>query len=70
MLSTPIIITSSLLLIIFILAAPVAQALTPTHLKQDWATSSVKTAVALAFFVSLLPLFLFLNEGAESVTTS
>nr|BBM34757.1 NADH dehydrogenase subunit 5 [Scorpaenopsis ramaraoi] len=68
--STPIVMTSSLMFIFFLLAAPIATTLTPKRLNQDWATTSVKTAVALAFFVSLTPLFLFLNNGAESVVTS
>nr|WNH21020.1 NADH dehydrogenase subunit 5 [Scorpaena plumieri] len=68
--STSVMMTSALLLVFLLLLIPVLNTYSPTELKQDWATTWVKTAVAAAFFVSLVPLFLFLNEGAESVVTS
>nr|WNH23867.1 NADH dehydrogenase subunit 5 [Scorpaenopsis cacopsis] len=68
--STPILMTSSLMIVLFLLAAPILTTLTPKQLDHNWATTSVKTAVTLAFLVSLTPLFLFLNDGAESVVTS
>nr|WNH18380.1 NADH dehydrogenase subunit 5 [Abudefduf abdominalis] len=67
---TPIMMTSSLIMIFLLLLYPVLTTLTPTPQKDDWATTKVKTAVKLAFFISLLPLFLFLNEGAETIITS
>nr|YP_008474651.1 NADH dehydrogenase subunit 5 [Variola albimarginata]AGI78275.1 NADH dehydrogenase subunit 5 [Variola albimarginata] len=67
---TPLIMTTSLVLIFVLLTYPVFTTLHPNPRKQDWALSHVKTAVKLAFFVSLLPLFLFLNEGAETIITS
>ena len=67
---TPLIITTSLVLIFVLLTYPVFTTLHPNPRKHDWAISHVKTAVKLAFFVSLLPLFLFLNEGAETIITS
>nr|YP_008474677.1 NADH dehydrogenase subunit 5 [Aethaloperca rogaa]AGI78353.1 NADH dehydrogenase subunit 5 [Aethaloperca rogaa]AKB98668.1 NADH dehydrogenase subunit 5 [Aethaloperca rogaa] len=65
-----VIMTSSLIIIFSLLAYPVLSTLNPQPQKDDWALSHVKTAVKLAFFISLLPLFLFLNEGAEAVITS
>nr|YP_010133096.1 NADH dehydrogenase subunit 5 [Percina peltata]QWE36627.1 NADH dehydrogenase subunit 5 [Percina peltata]QWE36705.1 NADH dehydrogenase subunit 5 [Percina peltata] len=67
---TSVMMTSSLIIIFTLLAYPVFTTLSPTPKGQDWALSHVKTAVKLAFLVSLLPLFLFLNEGAETIITS
>nr|YP_010463380.1 NADH dehydrogenase subunit 5 [Cephalopholis spiloparaea]UUK29356.1 NADH dehydrogenase subunit 5 [Cephalopholis spiloparaea] len=67
---TSVIMTSSLIIIFSLLIYPVLSTLNPEPQKDDWALSHVKTAVKLAFFVSLLPLFLFLNEGAETIITS
>nr|YP_008082657.1 NADH dehydrogenase subunit 5 [Epinephelus quoyans]AGL75445.1 NADH dehydrogenase subunit 5 [Epinephelus quoyans] len=65
-----IIMVSSLLMIFALLVFPVLTTLNPLPQKGDWALSHVKTAVKLAFFVSLLPLFLFLTEGLETIATS
>nr|YP_008474690.1 NADH dehydrogenase subunit 5 [Cephalopholis argus]AGI78366.1 NADH dehydrogenase subunit 5 [Cephalopholis argus] len=65
-----IIMTSSLIIIFSLLAYPVFSTLSPQPKKDNWALSHVKTAVKLAFFISLLPLFLFMNEGAETIVTS
>nr|YP_009128962.1 NADH dehydrogenase subunit 5 [Epinephelus corallicola]AJT48214.1 NADH dehydrogenase subunit 5 [Epinephelus corallicola] len=62
--------TSSLIIIFSLLAFPVLTTLSPLPQKETWALTHVKTAVKLAFFVSLLPLFLFLSQGAETVITS
>nr|YP_008475331.1 NADH dehydrogenase subunit 5 [Pristipomoides multidens]AGS47218.1 NADH dehydrogenase subunit 5 [Pristipomoides multidens] len=62
--------TSSLIIIFILLLYPVLTTLTPTPQENNWALSQVKTAVKLAFFVSLLPLLLFLNEGAEAIITN
>nr|YP_009711989.1 NADH dehydrogenase subunit 5 [Cottiusculus nihonkaiensis]QGA73692.1 NADH dehydrogenase subunit 5 [Cottiusculus nihonkaiensis] len=62
--------TSSLIIIFTLLAYPLLTTMTPRIQPPDWATTHVKTAVKLAFFVSLLPLFLFFNEGAETIITS
>nr|YP_011030760.1 NADH dehydrogenase subunit 5 [Abudefduf hoefleri]YP_011030773.1 NADH dehydrogenase subunit 5 [Abudefduf saxatilis]WQT70940.1 NADH dehydrogenase subunit 5 [Abudefduf hoefleri]WQT70953.1 NADH dehydrogenase subunit 5 [Abudefduf hoefleri]WQT70966.1 NADH dehydrogenase subunit 5 [Abudefduf saxatilis] len=67
---TPIMMTSSLIMIFLLLLYPVLTTLTPAPQKDDWAITKVKTAVKLAFFISLLPLFLFLDEGAETIITS
>nr|YP_010892902.1 NADH dehydrogenase subunit 5 [Pseudaphritis urvillii]WJQ22710.1 NADH dehydrogenase subunit 5 [Pseudaphritis urvillii] len=67
---TSLMMTSSLIIIFMLLTYPLLTALMTPLLKPDWATSHVKMAVKLAFFISLFPLFLFLNEGAETIITS
>nr|YP_009990409.1 NADH dehydrogenase subunit 5 [Pholis gunnellus]QNM99633.1 NADH dehydrogenase subunit 5 [Pholis gunnellus] len=67
---TSLMMTSSLIIIFALLAYPVLSTLSPRTQAPSWAVSHVKTAVKLAFFVSLLPLFLFFNEGAETIVTS
>nr|BBI37603.1 NADH dehydrogenase subunit 5 [Trimmatom sp. 'Shima-isohaze'] len=66
---TPLMMTTSLLIIFTLLVAPLITTFTPTP-KNNWALGQAKTAVKLAFFVSLLPLCLFLSEGAETITTN
>nr|YP_011004234.1 NADH dehydrogenase subunit 5 [Lepidotrigla kishinouyi]WPS93569.1 NADH dehydrogenase subunit 5 [Lepidotrigla kishinouyi] len=67
---TPLMMTSSLLVIFTLLVFPVLTTLSPRPREDGWAATHVKTSVKLAFFVSLFPLFLFLNEGAETIVTS
>nr|YP_010133005.1 NADH dehydrogenase subunit 5 [Etheostoma tippecanoe]QWE36445.1 NADH dehydrogenase subunit 5 [Etheostoma tippecanoe]QWE36458.1 NADH dehydrogenase subunit 5 [Etheostoma tippecanoe] len=67
---TSLMMASSLIVIFTLLTYPVLTTLNPCPREPDWATSHVKTAVKLAFMVSLLPLFLFINEGAETIVTS
>nr|YP_009002487.1 NADH dehydrogenase subunit 5 [Pleurogrammus monopterygius]BAO48243.1 NADH dehydrogenase subunit 5 [Pleurogrammus monopterygius] len=67
---TSLMMTSSLIIIFTLLAYPVLSTLSPRIQDPGWAVTHVKTAVKLAFFVSLLPLFLFFNEGAEAIVTS
>nr|YP_010501075.1 NADH dehydrogenase subunit 5 [Cottus bendirei]UXB58962.1 NADH dehydrogenase subunit 5 [Cottus bendirei] len=67
---TSLMMTSSLIIIFTLLAYPVLSTLTPQTKTSDWAMSCVKTTVKFGFFVSLLPLFLFFNEGAETIVTS
>nr|WNH22216.1 NADH dehydrogenase subunit 5 [Bellator brachychir] len=70
MLSTPTVMASSLLMVLTLLAFPVLTTFNPLPQNPNWAISHVKTAVKLAFFVSLLPLSLFFNEGMEVIVTS
>nr|BCG67923.1 NADH dehydrogenase subunit 5 [Lentipes armatus] len=67
---TPLMMTSSLLIIFALLIYPLLTTFSPTPKPANWAETHVKTAVKLAFFVSLLPLFLFISEGAETVITN
>nr|WIL95348.1 NADH dehydrogenase subunit 5 [Pristipomoides zonatus] len=67
---TSLMMTSSLIIIFTLLLYPLITTLTPKPQENDWALTQVKTAVKLAFFVSLLPLFLFLNEGVETIVTN
>nr|YP_004347675.1 NADH dehydrogenase subunit 5 [Pelagocephalus marki]BAK10065.1 NADH dehydrogenase subunit 5 [Pelagocephalus marki] len=67
---TPLIMTSTLLITFALLLYPLLTTLSPKPQTPDWALKQVKTAVKLAFLTSLLPLFLFLNEGAEAVITN
>nr|YP_010949666.1 NADH dehydrogenase subunit 5 [Peristedion thompsoni]WMI35466.1 NADH dehydrogenase subunit 5 [Peristedion thompsoni] len=67
---TSLMMTSSLLIIFSLLIYPVLTTLSPHPQSPSWASTHVKTSVKLAFFVSLLPLFLFFNEGAEAIITS
>lgn len=68
--SATLIISSSLLLVLAILVYPLLTTLNPQPQKPDWASTHVKTAVSTSFFVSLLPLMIFLDQGAESITTN
>nr|WPY70837.1 NADH dehydrogenase subunit 5 [Gobio rivuloides] len=67
---TTLIMSSSLILVITILIIPLLTTLGPEPRKMDWANTHVKTAVSTAFFISLLPLMMFLDQGLESVTTN
>uniref|UniRef100_UPI0030FE0DA2 NADH dehydrogenase subunit 5 n=1 Tax=Pseudopercis numida TaxID=1526591 RepID=UPI0030FE0DA2 len=67
---TSLMMTTSLLTIFLLLIYPVLTTLSPQPRKADWALSQVKAGVKLAFFVSLLPLFLLFNEGAEMVISN
>nr|AIU41223.1 NADH dehydrogenase subunit 5 [Salanx ariakensis] len=66
----PTILSSSLLLIFALLLYPLMTTLSPSPVQKGWAVTHVKTAVKTAFLVSLLPLFIFLNSGAETIVTA
>nr|YP_009040569.1 NADH dehydrogenase subunit 5 [Lamna ditropis]AHJ61073.1 NADH dehydrogenase subunit 5 [Lamna ditropis] len=61
---------SSLLLIFAILIFPLMTSLSPKELNLNWASSHVKTAVKTSFFISLIPLSIFLDQGLESIMTN
>nr|WJJ44491.1 NADH dehydrogenase subunit 5 [Gila robusta jordani] len=64
------IMSSSLILVLTVLMFPLLMTLSPKPRKSEWAGTHVKTAVSTAFFISLLPLMIFLDQGVESVTTN
>nr|WNH22658.1 NADH dehydrogenase subunit 5 [Starksia starcki] len=68
--TTALMMASSLLLVFALLLYPVLATFTTHALSPDWPLTKAKTAVKMAFFISLLPLGLYLNEGAETVVTS
>nr|YP_009561252.1 NADH dehydrogenase subunit 5 [Engraulis mordax]QAR49227.1 NADH dehydrogenase subunit 5 [Engraulis mordax]WMN13780.1 NADH dehydrogenase subunit 5 [Engraulis mordax] len=67
---TTLVMTTSFILIFVMLAYPLLTTINPSPVKGQWATTHVKTAVSSAFVVSLLPLFIFLDQGLEGVVTS
>nr|AMB36493.1 NADH dehydrogenase subunit 5 [Pandaka pygmaea] len=66
-LNAPTIMSTALIVIFVLLLYPLITSLSPMPNPPAWATLQVKTAVKTAFFVSLLPLFMFLTEGTEVV---
>nr|ACN29574.1 NADH dehydrogenase subunit 5 [Gobiobotia brevibarba] len=68
--SMTLVMSSSLMLVIMTLIIPLLTTLSPKPKSPEWAGVSVKTAVSTAFFISLLPLMIFLDQGVESVTTN
>nr|YP_002586800.1 NADH dehydrogenase subunit 5 [Parataeniophorus gulosus]BAH15295.1 NADH dehydrogenase subunit 5 [Parataeniophorus gulosus] len=62
--------TSSLMIMFALLIHPLITTLSPEPLNSKWTTLKAKNAVKMAFFVSLIPLTLFMNEGVETVTTN
>nr|YP_006303563.1 NADH dehydrogenase subunit 5 [Opistognathus jacksoniensis]AEK53155.1 NADH dehydrogenase subunit 5 [Opistognathus jacksoniensis] len=65
-----VIMTTSLILIFLLLSYPVLTTFSPSPLEANWVLTKAKTAVKLAFFISILPLCLYLNEGAETIITN
>nr|YP_002221312.1 NADH dehydrogenase subunit 5 [Distoechodon tumirostris]AAY30642.1 NADH dehydrogenase subunit 5 [Distoechodon tumirostris] len=67
---TTLIMSSSLILVLTILMLPLLTTLNPKPRNPEWASTHVKTAVSTSFFISLLPLMIFLDQGMESITTN
>nr|NP_073661.1 NADH dehydrogenase subunit 5 [Diplophos taenia]BAB20730.1 NADH dehydrogenase subunit 5 [Diplophos sp. MM-1999] len=67
---TTLALTSSLLITLTLLSLPLISTLAPRPRPEGWALTDVKTAVKAAFFVSLIALFLFLDEGVETIATA
>nr|WNH19667.1 NADH dehydrogenase subunit 5 [Derichthys serpentinus] len=68
--STALMFNSSLFIILMLLIYPIITTLNPTPLKKDWAITHVKTSVQMAFFISLIPLSIFLDQGMEVISTN
>nr|WNH20955.1 NADH dehydrogenase subunit 5 [Pseudocheilinus octotaenia] len=68
--ATPLILSSTLTLILFMLTYPIITTLLPWPKTPEWALTHVETAVKMAFFTSLIPLCLFLNEGTETIVST
>nr|YP_010757271.1 NADH dehydrogenase subunit 5 [Heteromormyrus pauciradiatus]WEU67062.1 NADH dehydrogenase subunit 5 [Heteromormyrus pauciradiatus] len=68
--STALIFNSSLLIILSLLSYPILTALSPNTPNKNWASTHVTTAVKWAFLTSLIPLFIFLDQGMEAITTN
>nr|QPZ47194.1 NADH dehydrogenase subunit 5 [Thymallus thymallus] len=67
---TTLILSSTLLMIFALLIFPLMTTLNPDPRQGDWALTHVKTAVKMAFLVSLIPLFIFLDQGTETIVTN
>nr|ANN44615.1 NADH dehydrogenase subunit 5 [Chlamydoselachus anguineus] len=65
-----IIFNSAFLIIFLILLYPLLTTLSPKELKYNWSFTHVMMAVKLSFFISLIPLFIYLDQGLESITTN
>nr|YP_008815358.1 NADH dehydrogenase subunit 5 [Pristis clavata]AGW52246.1 NADH dehydrogenase subunit 5 [Pristis clavata] len=63
---------SSFLLIFLLLLCPLlSSTLYPKKLSNpNWSSTYVKTSVKTSFFISLIPLSIFLDQGLESITTN
>nr|YP_913754.1 NADH dehydrogenase subunit 5 [Vaillantella maassi]BAF41828.1 NADH dehydrogenase subunit 5 [Vaillantella maassi] len=61
---------SSTMLVLIILVYPLMTTMSPNPPNQKWAISHVKTAVSSAFFISLIPLMIFLDQGTETIITN
>nr|BBG74536.1 NADH dehydrogenase subunit 5 [Eumecichthys fiski] len=61
---------TSLLMIFMVLLFPLVSSLSPITKPHNWANTHVKNAVMLAFFISLLPLVVFISTGTESMTST
>nr|AZB87519.1 NADH dehydrogenase subunit 5 [Sternopygus dariensis] len=70
MYSTTLIFSSSLILMIFTLTYPLMITIDPKPKPLNWALTHVKMSVSSTFFISLLPLMIFLDQGTESIITN
>nr|YP_010234460.1 NADH dehydrogenase subunit 5 [Australolacerta australis]QTA72626.1 NADH dehydrogenase subunit 5 [Australolacerta australis] len=61
---------SSMLTVLFILIHPILTTMSPIPLMVGWSMSYTKTAVQLAFKVSLIPLTIYMYTGMEASTTN
>nr|UMB50655.1 NADH dehydrogenase subunit 5 [Chiloglanis sp. 'Mansha'] len=64
------IMTTTLLLTLTTLIWPLLTTLSPKPLNQNWALKHAKIAVSTAFFINLVPLLIFLDQGTENIITT
>nr|YP_009355569.1 NADH dehydrogenase subunit 5 [Acanthaphritis unoorum]BAX03900.1 NADH dehydrogenase subunit 5 [Acanthaphritis unoorum]BBU26082.1 NADH dehydrogenase subunit 5 [Acanthaphritis unoorum] len=62
--------TFCFLLVFAILAYPLVLSLSRYPKPPEWHSTYIKPCVMLAFFISLIPLLMYMNYGTESVATS
>nr|WNH21904.1 NADH dehydrogenase subunit 5 [Synodus intermedius] len=62
--------TSALLLSMTLLILPLALTFASPDAHKNWALKQATTGVKLAFFIALLPLSIFINEGLETTTVT
>nr|ARU77408.1 NADH dehydrogenase subunit 5 [Pungitius kaibarae] len=67
---TPPVIYSGMIIILMILSFALLTALMPGNSTLNQTVPNITSAVKLSFFISLLPLFMFFNEGAETIISS
>nr|QFO91068.1 NADH dehydrogenase subunit 5 [Ophichthus brevicaudatus]QXF68553.1 NADH dehydrogenase subunit 5 [Ophichthus brevicaudatus] len=70
MFSTTLTFNSTLLTILVVLIYPIMKTLLSNKLNKDWPLTYAAEAVRLAFFISLIPLCIFLHQGMEVITTN
>lgn len=63
-----IILNTTFLLIFIILLYPIITSITSPKINEKWFNVQVKSAVKISFFISLIPLTFFLDQGLESTT--
>nr|YP_009029958.1 NADH dehydrogenase subunit 5 [Grammistes sexlineatus]AHY86292.1 NADH dehydrogenase subunit 5 [Grammistes sexlineatus] len=67
---TSVTMATSLMLVFALLLLPVITTFSPEPKDKLWPLTHVKTAVKLAFLISLLPLLLHLNHGSETIIST
>nr|WNH20448.1 NADH dehydrogenase subunit 5 [Schultzidia johnstonensis] len=61
---------TALLTVLFVLIYPIITTLHSAPVNKEWARTHVMNAVRLAFFISTIPLLLFLDQGMEMTSTN
>lgn len=67
---TPSVLYSGIIIILVVLSFALLSALVQGNSVFNQTVPNITSAVKLSFFISLLPLFMFFNEGAETIVSS
>nr|QWE37030.1 NADH dehydrogenase subunit 5 [Gasterosteus aculeatus] len=67
---TPSVLYSGMIIILVVLSFALLSALVQGNSVFNQTVPNITSAVKLSFFISLLPLFMFFNEGAETIVSS